>query len=687
MATIDGTNGSDILSGTSESDLINGFAGDDTLTGNSGNDTMYGGTGNDVFRIGGITFDYDIYNGGDGADTIYLASSIATSQFLLTSANVIGAEALDFGYSTIGGTGGNDVFDISGIGTVYSYRQFDLYDGNDRFTGYLGNDYVDGGAGNDTLFGNAGSDTLIGGGGNDSLLGGTGDDYFRIGGNDTGSDIYNGGEGLDSIYLTNSITTSQFLLTSTNVIGTEVLDFGYSTISGTGGNDVFSLVGIGTVYSYRRIDMHDGNDRFTGYQGGDSVDGGAGNDTLFGGAGNDTLIGGTGNDIFSGDTGNDVFVIGGTAFGADVYVGGAGADTVYISNNIAVSRFVLNSGNMIGTETLDFGYQTVDGTGGSDVFDISGVTYVNSYRRIDLLDGNDYFRGYRGNDSVDAGAGNDTLIGGAGNDTLTGGSGIDTVTYAAATGGVSVNLSLTSAQALGGGEGVDVLSSIETAIGSSHADRLTGDGLANYLYGSLGNDILDGGAGNDLMNGGAGQDTVVYSAATSGVTVNLALTGWQSVGGGMGVDLLTVIENVTGSRYADRLTGTSAANVMSAGAGNDVLLGGDGNDAFYGDLGNDTLDGGAGDDVLWGQAGNDLMMGRGGADTFVFQAGFGSDLITDWENGIDRIRINGGATYNDISDLTIRNAGGHAAISFGGTTITLLGVSVAQIDASDFNFV
>ena len=135
MATIDGTNGSDILSGTSESDLINGFAGDDTLTGNSGNDTMYGGTGNDVFRIGGITFDYDIYNGGDGADTIYLASSIATSQFLLTSANVIGAEALDFGYSTIGGTGGNDVFDISGIGTVYSYRQFDLYDRNDRLTG------------------------------------------------------------------------------------------------------------------------------------------------------------------------------------------------------------------------------------------------------------------------------------------------------------------------------------------------------------------------------------------------------------------------------------------------------------------------------------------------------------------------------------------------------------------------
>jgi Ca2+-binding RTX toxin-like protein len=66
-------------------------------------------------------------------------------------------------------------------------------------------------------------------------------------------------------------------------------------------------------------------------------------------------------------------------------------------------------------------------------------------------------------------------------------------------------------------------------------------------------------------------------------------------------------------------------------AGNDVLSGGAGNDRLFGGAGNDTLDGGSGDDILDGGKGNDLLFGGTGHDTFVFQAGFGHDIVADFE--------------------------------------------------------
>ncbi|RCW80816.1 beta strand repeat-containing protein [Paracoccus lutimaris] len=682
-----GYQGNDNVDGGAGVDTLIGNSGSDTLIGGGGNDSMLGGSGNDYFFIGGTDTGTDIYNGGDGADTIYLTSDINTSRLQLSSANVISTETLDFNYSDISGTGGGDIFDISGITTVNGYRRMYLQDGNDRFTGYQGNDNVDGGAGNDTLIGNSGSDTLIGSGGNDQLLGMSGNDYFYIGGNDFGSDTYIGGEGQDIIYLTSDITTSQFLLTSANVISAETLDFNYSDISGTGGNDVFSISGITSVIGYRIIYLQDGADSFTGYLGNDYVDGGSGNDTLLGGAGNDTLIGGSGNDVLNGGTGNDYFYIGGNDFGSDRYVGYDGSDTIYMTSDINVSRFVLTSGNMIGIESLDFAYRDLGGTGGNDFFDISGIQYTYSYRWIELQDGNDYFRGYQGSDYVDGGAGNDTLIGGAGNDSLRGGSGTDTVTYATSRSGIRVDLSLTTSQALGGNEGADTLESIENVIGSNYSDRITGNASANLLVGYGGNDTLEGGAGNDTLNGGTGLDTVVYTSANAGVIVNLNQTSAQNVGGGMGIDLLVGIEHVTGSNYDDRLLGSGGANILNAGNRNDVVIGAAGNDVLYGGTGNDTLDGGTGNDVLWGQAGNDILTGGTGADQFVFQAGYGSDQIRGWENGSDHIVIRGGTTYDEFSDLTIRSVGGHAVVSFGGTSITLVGVSVAQVDASDFQFV
>jgi Ca2+-binding RTX toxin-like protein len=67
------------------------------------------------------------------------------------------------------------------------------------------------------------------------------------------------------------------------------------------------------------------------------------------------------------------------------------------------------------------------------------------------------------------------------------------------------------------------------------------------------------------------------------------------------------------------------------------LSGGDGNDRLYGGEGNDTLLGGAGNDWLSGGEGNDLLTGGTGGDDFVFNGG--QDIISDFTNGQDRIRI------------------------------------------------
>jgi Ca2+-binding RTX toxin-like protein len=70
---------------------------------------------------------------------------------------------------------------------------------------------------------------------------------------------------------------------------------------------------------------------------------------------------------------------------------------------------------------------------------------------------------------------------------------------------------------------------------------------------------------------------------------------------------------------------------------NDVLAG-----AIVGGSGSDTLTGGSGSDVLIGGAGNDTLTGGGGADVFKFVTpSGGTDRITDFVSGTDKIEIVG----------------------------------------------
>src|SRR5205085_6440805 len=66
--------------------------------------------------------------------------------------------------------------------------------------------------------------------------------------------------------------------------------------------------------------------------------------------------------------------------------------------------------------------------------------------------------------------------------------------------------------------------------------------------------------------------------------------------------------------------------------------------------GNDSLYGGAGADTLNGGAGNDILSGGGGNDTFVYAAGGGQDVVTDFAAG-EIVRISGYSSAQSLQQV------------------------------------
>lgn len=263
-----------------------------------------------------------------------------------------------------------------------------------------------------------------------------------------------------------------------------------------------------------------------------------------------------------------------------------------------------------GVETPELGAARA----GTDLDDI-----IKAHYRQVWLDG----RG--GDDTLSGTANNDYLRGGTGADSLIGGLGIDTALYDQSDSGVNVDLAKNEAR--GGSAEGDSFDSIENVLGSSHDDVIAGSGDANRLDGGEGDDVLAGGGGADQLVGGEGTDTADYSGSSEGVVVNL--TEGITQGGDANGDVLSDIENLTGSEYADALVGDSGENVLAGGAGNDRLSGRDGDDLLRGDEGRDTLLGGEGDDLLDGGEGSDILLGGEGDD--ILYGGSGDDLLIGGE--------------------------------------------------------
>jgi Ca2+-binding RTX toxin-like protein len=310
-----------------------------------------------------------------------------------------------------------------------------------------------------------------------------------------------------------------------------------------------------------------------------------------------------------------------------------------------------------------------DHTDGDTIYGLGGND------KITALNGNDFIYGGDGNDQIFAAGGNDLIWGGLGNDYIDGGAGNDTVAYTDATGAVTVDLAITTAQNTGG-YGIDTLLRIENLISGSDNDTLRGNSFANKLSAGDGNDYIDGRGGNDELNGGSGADTIFggdgndiittdggiaandfvdggagidtldYLFAVQGVTsplgglpgvnVNLSITTAQDTGAA-GFDTIINVENIQGSMANDVLTGNTANNNIFGGAGADSVSGGAGDDVLNGFTGSDIVFGGEGNDVIDGGMTGvmgeiDTLVGGTGADRFFFE-----NIGYSWVGATDQI--------------------------------------------------
>jgi Ca2+-binding RTX toxin-like protein len=255
-----GYDGNDTITGGVGNDTIIGVSGNNVLTGGMGNSTIEGGTGADTIEggdginllWGGSGSETFLFNIGDGSSTITESTAGAGTDTLVFGD---GIAASDLSFSHAGGSndlliqlgGASDsTIVVAGFFTASSTQHqigsFVFADGtsltNSQVAALAGSTYVSSGgsdsihagAGNNQIFGGSGTDTLIGGSGNNTITGGSGTELIEGG---TGWNTLIGGSGDDTIVagpngdLIEAGSGRALINTGT----------GNDTVSGTGGQD------------------------------------------------------------------------------------------------------------------------------------------------------------------------------------------------------------------------------------------------------------------------------------------------------------------------------------------------------------------------------------------------------------------------------------------------------------------
>jgi len=548
---------------------------------------------------------------GDAKDNTIVVSRDAAGSILVNSGGV----AIQGGTATVANTSliqvfgqdGNDKISLDETNGALPSANLFGGNGNDTLIGGSGNDMLFGQAGNDTLLGKGGDDQLFGGDGNDTLTGGAGNDQvFGEAGNDRmiwnpgdGSDLNEGGDGIDTVEVNGGNGAEIFTATAN---GSRVrfdrtdpapfsLDIGTSenlVVNMNGGDDIFTASnGLAPLISLT-VDGGAGNDTITG---------GDGNDVLIGGDGNDTIIGGRGNDVAFLGAGDDTFVWN-PGDGSDVVEGQAGTDRMLFNGSNASENINLSANGSRLRLSRDVGNVTMD---------VNGVEQVNV-----------------------------AALGGA--DTLT-------VNDLSGTGVTGVNVDLSGTPGSGTGDG-----QADTVIvnGTAHADtiQITGSGTS-YTVAGLSSMIAVHGseeANDQLVVNALGGNDIVNAASLPAGVVRL------TVDGGAGNDTLT------GSDGNDVLIGGDGNDVLIGGRSNDVLFGGAGNDTFVWNPGD-------GSDTVEGQGGhNTLQFNGSNANENIDLSANGSRLrlfrdvgnVTMDVNGVEQVNVAalGGADTLTVNDLS-----------------------------------
>ncbi|MEG4144760.1 S8 family serine peptidase [Microcoleus sp. Pol12B5] len=205
---------------------------------------------------------------------------------------------------------------------------------------------------------------------------------------------------------------------------------------------------------------------------------------------------------------------------------------------------------------------------------------------------------------------------------------------------------------------IDATAANSNLTGTDGDDNLSGDSGSDTMAGKRGNDTLSGLGGNDWIHGNQGND---------------------SLDGSEGND------TVYGGKESDILFGNNGEDILFGNRGQDSLSGGEGNDSLYGGQASDILLGGNGSDFLSGENGDDSLIGGNGSDRFLISANSGSDIIFDFEPGIDFLALADNLTFSQLSIVPSNSATLITLTATGEILTAINGVTANQITIADFS--
>ncbi|HEX6744548.1 MAG TPA: calcium-binding protein [Solirubrobacteraceae bacterium] len=469
-----------------------------------------------------------------------------------------------------------------------------------RIDGEGGNDAIRGGAGAERLNGDGGNDTIDGNGGDDRADLGRGDDRFVWDPGD-GSDKVEGRGGDDAMTFNGSGANESFRLSANgtrtrltrdvgnirmNVDGIERVD-----LTPSGGQDALTVDDLAGT-RVRTINSDLAND---GAADTTIVNAADGDDaiTVTGAAGSATVTGGPRTlNLRGAEAASDALTVNGRGGKDRIDASGLGAGVLKL------------------TEDGGIGDDTLLGSRGDDV----------------LLGGND-------NDTIDGNQGNDTALMGAnddrfiwdpgdGSDIIEGQDGQDAMTFNGANVAEAFDVSANGGRARFFRNVANItmdLTDVEridlNALGG--ADRLTVNDVSGTdltavntdLAGAIGGTTGDGAQDQVIVNATDGNDVIAASgsagaASVRGLPAVVGLAHAEAAQDTLTINALGGDDVVDGSGLAADAVRLEA----NGGDGADVLIGGAGPDTLRGDANDDVLLGGPGLDVLDGGPGSNIVI-------------------------------------------------------------------------------